>query len=878
MHKKLFILLLSLISIFTIMQTDTSFASGGWEVMASGTTQNLNSISGLSTNIIYAVGASGTILKYDGSTWSSQESGTTWNLNNVWAVMTNNIYAVGEYRGIFRSDGSTWNKIHSQATNYPLYGIGGPDSDNGKMIAVGKNNTIWVLFVPQYYNILDGNESSFRSQEQHEYSRDLYGTFFTASDQNVTIVGSKGFIGYYNGYDYWGHNDMNKYSSPVSSTLRGVWGIDSNNMFVVGDSGVIIRRENGGSWATMTSNTTVNLRAVWGTSMTNVYAVGENGTVMYFNGTAWSQITVPTTQQLNGIWGISANEIYAVGNGGTILRYIGSQDCYCPNGSMSVQYRKADNSGWEKCQCTYYATWCDPTTNICWQDPQKDPYPLSYLDGGDPGVASQDAVRYCDEIVALGYDDWRLPNINELRSLIRGNTDTMTGGDCPLVPGASFETGQDSACLGATDAGGPGIEGCYWPAELTGSCHRPDIGTQGVHSLEFWATDIASNRPDWVASVLFDIAGVCYNHINSYGDVRCIRDAPTTPVTCVESETCTPNTTRQCTASNGKTGAQVCNASGDCWGPCESTAFTPTPRPTDVCDQCDQLVVTIRVPEQLTTTPAQLMAFFYKAESWTFPPQGPPDGGTDYNLVQNPDINIDKPYVMTVPGCTYYRESCLAGQFQLYVGLYYSTAWPPLPADGDYVWGKDQPAITLGDGPQETLTMDITLDKCENGECEVQVCTDPAKPYECSNGECRADASECCDPGEVRCSDDQCYTTCPTCGTDSPVPNDDTVWGCRFSNNYSSDSCADFPECEGWPNDQAAIQAACLATGSGAANCVCTRGNSCQVERAMSSDTTRCTFTQDSKKYYAFGMPSIGCTFGGGSDFMNSPICTEYCE
>jgi hypothetical protein len=882
MYKKIF----SLIFLFIFILSVSAFAAKpGWETMPSGTTANLNSIFGFAGNDIYAVGASGWILHFDGSAWSTQHSGTSWNLFDIYGKTASNVYAVGDYRGIFRNTGSGWSKVNSQATNLPLYAMGGPDTDISKMVAVGKNNTIWVLFVPQYYNIVTGTDSSFTSQEQHEHNNDFYGSFTTPAG-DVIVVGSKGILGYVEKDDVFGHRNIDTWTSPVSSTLRGVWGTDFNNLIAVGDGGVILRRQNGGNWAKMTSPTTQNLRSVWGTDMNNVYAVGAAGTLLKFNGTVWSKITVPTTQQLNKIWGASANEIYIVGNGGVIIRYAGSQTCYCPNGTTSTQLAKADGSGWEACQCTNYSFWCDPDTNICWQDPQKDAYPIRG-EGADLGIASQDAPRYCTGLQIAGYDDWRVPTIAELRSLVRGNPDAMPSGDCPLEAGSTFEDGQNEACLGVPDGGGLGIEGCYWPAELTGSCHRPDIGTQNVHSLEFWALEAASNRPDWIASILFDIGGVCYNHINSYGDVRCIRTGPAAPVTCAEAATCTPGETRQCNRAqigdDPKTaiGSQVCNASGTCWGPCDFGGFTPSSPIGYPCENCDRLALTIRVPEKLASPPKQLMAFYYSAGAWTFPPQGPPAGGTDYNIVDNPDIDVDKPYSMMLPACTYYRDACLAGQFQLYVGLYYSTDWPPLPADGDYVWGKDQPAITLGGGPQQNLAMDITLVKCANGTCNQPECPNPSYPFQCSNNECVADASQCCPADKpIRCLDGQCAASCPgPCGAPPYGPYDDSsVWGCRLKNDYSSDYCVDFPECEGWPNDKAAIEAACLATGNNAADCACTRGNSCRNERGLSSSSTRCTFTASDTKWYAFGLPSIGCSFGGGSDFTNGPLCGEYCS
>jgi len=69
-----------------------------WNVMTSGTTNNLNAVYFLDTNNGYAVGDSGTILQTTngGTTWTAVASGTTaQNLNGVHFKDTNNGWAVG---------------------------------------------------------------------------------------------------------------------------------------------------------------------------------------------------------------------------------------------------------------------------------------------------------------------------------------------------------------------------------------------------------------------------------------------------------------------------------------------------------------------------------------------------------------------------------------------------------------------------------------------------------------------------------------------------------------------------------------------------------------------------------------------------------------
>ena len=384
-----------------------------------------------------------------------------------------------------------------------------------------------------------------------------------------------------------------------------------------------------------------------------------------------------------------------------------SKTCYCSDGTASEQMCKADGSAWEPCDCTDYTIWNDPDTNLSWQDPQKDAYDYS-----DPGLPQPDALLYCEELVIGGYDDWRLPDIDELRTLVRGNSSTMTGGNCPLQEGSPKADMTDPACGPAPDYQGPGVGGCYWAPELTGTCDKDDPADEGARPLETVSSTMASDDSFWVGDVLFHEGSVPFNHIYSLADVRCVRNGPTSPVTCVEGppEACTPGETRQCTASNGKTGAQVCADDASCWGPCNSTAFTPSPPQEDISDQCDQVILTITVPEKLQTPPKYLMTFLYVTEGWTFPAGRPPDGGTDYNQVLDPDIDAGNPYVMTIPACSYYRDRCIdPGDYYLSVTLLNSEEWPPTPIEGDYVWGFEQEPMTLNAGPKQVIEREIML-------------------------------------------------------------------------------------------------------------------------------------------------------------------------
>ena len=99
--------------------------------------------------------------------------------------------------------------------------------------------------------------------------------------------------------------------------------------------------------------------------------------------------------------------------------------------------------------------WTDPDSGLMWQVWPKYRARLLYYE----------AIDHCKTLVYGGYEDWHLPSISELRSLIRGCPGTQTGGGCDLTDSCldfSDECWNDQ-CYGCESWEGPADGGFYWP-------------------------------------------------------------------------------------------------------------------------------------------------------------------------------------------------------------------------------------------------------------------------------------------------------------------------------------------------------------------------------------------------------------------------------
>lgn len=156
----------------------------------------------------------------------------------------------------------------------------------------------------------------------------------------------------------------------------------------------------------------------------------------------------------------------------------------------------------------YSGCWPDTGSTLSWEStPSAETH------------AQADARFRCDGLVLGGHDDWRLPSVDELRSLIRGCPVTEPGGACPASDPSCLSSTADTcntdACLGCSSAqnGGPGGGGCYWDAALAGSCAEAT-----------WSRSVDTVVPasySWV--VFFDRAMVTAMENATELSARCVR-------------------------------------------------------------------------------------------------------------------------------------------------------------------------------------------------------------------------------------------------------------------------------------------------------------------------------------------------------------------
>lgn len=479
--------------------------------------------------------------------------------------------------------------------------------------------------------------------------------------------------------------------------------------------------------------------------------------------------------------------------------------------------------------------WTDQNTGLTWQTKGRD------ADNPDfRGIIPIEAYEYCQSLELLGHDDWRMPSYAELQSIVAGNPNVQPGGSCQVgTAGAGTAEGKTAACAGTGsggDFGGPGTGGCYWKNGLEGPCNNVD--PFGTHPYETIAADVAHDKPDdWISFITFATGAAGYNHACSLAEVRCVRSDKPAPECVIDGK------------------------------PCHEYYRSKEYCAQDFTKEADALLVTINLPSDPSIDPPyQLVGFLYNTGTEWYPPLGPPDGGTDFNQVFLAEpgalvINGTTPYQMKIPGTSYYRESLLNGNYQLFFELQLVNTFPPIPVAGDFTYGLDEAPIsfplngTAHTGEIREMSVELKLVGC------------PAEtPVACADRSCAMDESLCVIPSGCP-AESACYPNCPS---------DQDIYTCLYNNDFDGGNIAmvDYPKSEGWTWDDALTECRGIF-GAKTPKIVSGAGQSALVQIGGTA-TKRCVFTTNGKRSFAQNISSFACGAGSGTVETTGPYCEIY--
>lgn len=150
--------------------------------------------------------------------------------------------------------------------------------------------------------------------------------------------------------------------------------------------------------------------------------------------------------------------------------------------------------------------WMDESTGLMWQVHWSSPGLWPW--GG--------AVEHCENLVLDDYDDWRLPTISELRTLMYGCDVTETGGACNVTDACLSSSCENDACNGCDGYVGPN-HGCYGNLALPGECEW------------FWSISEVEDSPTQAYYISYGTGGIFHYYKSSDSgseyNARCVRDA-----------------------------------------------------------------------------------------------------------------------------------------------------------------------------------------------------------------------------------------------------------------------------------------------------------------------------------------------------------------
>ena len=315
--------------------------------------RDLYAIWGSGIDDVFAVGAQGAILHYDGIEWTTMDANTDEYFNGVWGSGPEDpVFAVSSGGKIFsydRNSQRTWQQEETNGNTEWLQGIWGSgpdyyiafgnqvilsyDSARGEWVSQSTPNRFWsgawgydanrVFMVGGDY--VDGNVIRYSGgpwPERVEPVNEALESVRGISSADVIAVGAHGNMLHYDGNADGIWSRLDAIDAPLR--LEGIWSDGAGSSLVVGWHGSILE-QSGQAWTTRDVPIDVTLRDVWAASPHDIWVPISRGSLIHFDGRQFETIAVAGRDRLRDVFGRNVNDVndvYAVGDNLTIVRRV----------------------------------------------------------------------------------------------------------------------------------------------------------------------------------------------------------------------------------------------------------------------------------------------------------------------------------------------------------------------------------------------------------------------------------------------------------------------------------------------------------------------------------------------------------------------------
>jgi hypothetical protein len=280
-----------------------------WRAVLSGTSRDLRRVWGAGARDVWAVGAGGTAIHWDGAGWAAVETGTNATLTGLWGSAADDVWAVGAAppgtAGMIHWDGARWSPVElSLRERLVLRAVWGASAD--EVWAVGGANDA------PGPNVWHRTASGWRPELMPGSRPPLSGVAVRETNQ-VWAVGQGPLV-----FRRAGGEWAPPVASPRGAQLGGeLCAVGDGQLWVTGATDVVYRLA-GEAWVSFPLPAGAALRGLW-CGAVDVWGVGDGGRVAHWDGAAWSVETVGGGD-LAAIWDSGTGERWAVGASGTTLR------------------------------------------------------------------------------------------------------------------------------------------------------------------------------------------------------------------------------------------------------------------------------------------------------------------------------------------------------------------------------------------------------------------------------------------------------------------------------------------------------------------------------------------------------------------------------